>query len=256
MAQYGFGFGVLALTNTTDSATTRDTPLVVGVLQDVSLDISMTTKELRGAFQFPVDIARGSASISGKAKSGQLGSQTIAAIVGASAVAGAKIGTINLSRTPTANALTLAAADMGGTGYTFFESISVVKQSDGSLMTRMADATLQATLTAGQYTVSTAGVYSFSTTDANPPVYLTFTSQHATTGKTVGLVNALMGAGVTFKLDLHNNFRSKNYGWRLPAVTIPKLSFAPKQDDYTTVDMEFSAFADSAGKVLEYFGTE
>lgn len=258
MPQYGFGLGVLSLTDTTDSATTRKTPVVCGVLQDVTLEIAMQSKELRGAFQFPVDVARAGGSVQGKARFAQLGIGTIAAILGVTPTAAMKLASINEEIT----------VNQSGTGFTldppgngiFYENISVFNRNTGLLMTRVNDGTAQGTLTTGQYTCNpSTGQYQVSSSDtsgASLPLYVTYTYTENTLGKTATLNNLLMGAGPTFKLDLHNNFRSKHVGWRLPAVTLPKLGFGPKLDDYTTIDIDFIAFADQSGKVLDSYFTE
>ena len=63
--QYGFGSGI-AYGIRTDIA--NQTPVRLGVMQDISVDFSSETKELYGQLQFPVDVARGKMKISGKAK--------------------------------------------------------------------------------------------------------------------------------------------------------------------------------------------
>jgi hypothetical protein len=60
--QYGFGTGVL-------TATTADGGSVqFGTVQDVTIDVSFSDKELRGERLFPVDIARTQGKVSIKAK--------------------------------------------------------------------------------------------------------------------------------------------------------------------------------------------
>ena len=68
MAQYNFGLGGLYLLDS--ESPTQATQ--VGVLKDVTLDISFDTKELRGSYTFPVDIAKAGGKIEGKAKFAQI----------------------------------------------------------------------------------------------------------------------------------------------------------------------------------------
>lgn len=245
MAQYGFGVGVLSIT---DMTATNPTPVVCGVLQDVSVEINQTTKELRGAFQFPVDVTRASGTIQGKAKFAQIGYGTIAAITNGTVTTGMKIASINEAATPIAGTFTVTPSHASD----FYENISVVNASTGVLMNRVAAASEAAGVS---YSLNAAtGVYTFA--DASP-VLLTYTYDSAAgVGHTVTYTNQLMGAVTTFKLDLHNSFKSKHYGFRLPAVIIPKLGFAPKQDDYTSMDVDFLGMQDSAGTVFEFFSTE
>lgn len=62
MAIYRFGTGVLKATPKVGSVAN------FGTLQDVTIDISYSKKELYGEHQFPVDIVRTSAKVSIKAK--------------------------------------------------------------------------------------------------------------------------------------------------------------------------------------------
>lgn len=254
---YGFGLGFLAFTDTTDTATARKTPIICGVLQDVTLEIAMQSKALRGNLKFPVDVAGGAGSVSGKAKFAQIGIASIAAILNATPDATSVASALNEAHTPTTNTFTLTPTGGGS----FYENIAVIRQSDGMVMTRMPDATAQGSLTTGQYTCTTSGTptvaaYSFCTADSNPPVNVTYTYSDSDIGQEVVLNNQLMGALPSFTLNLHNSFRSKHFGWRLPNVTIPKLGWAPKVDDYTTIDLDFEAFADASGQVLKFFSKE
>lgn len=87
MAQYNFGTGALYITDASTPAQSTQ----VGVLKDVTIDISIDTKELRGAYQFPVDIARAGGKISGKAKFAQISGRLINAILNGTQTAGATV---------------------------------------------------------------------------------------------------------------------------------------------------------------------
>ena len=84
MPQFAFGLGQLIVVPGTNTPLVRATPVMVGTLQDVSVNIDYDLKELWGNSQFPVDVARGKAKITGKAKSGQLGSGLIASVLSGS----------------------------------------------------------------------------------------------------------------------------------------------------------------------------
>src|SRR5437868_12014202 len=67
MPQYAFGSGSLfAVPNATNP-----TPVLLGTLQECSIDISFSIKELYGQNQFPVAIGRGPGKIDCKAKSAE-----------------------------------------------------------------------------------------------------------------------------------------------------------------------------------------
>jgi hypothetical protein len=150
MAQYFFGSGQLTIAGQ-----------VVGVLKEVTLDISFTTKSLMGSLQFPVDVARGPGKITGKAKYAQIHGSLIAAALGDTATAG-----------------------------------------------------------------------------------------------DVSYTNAAMGSGSTLAISWTGTFRSKVVTFALPAVVISKFSTGFKNEDYMEQDLEFEAFADGTGKVIDWTGED
>src|SRR4051812_42351628 len=90
--QYGFGVGILSLI----PSGSNPTPLQCGVLKDVTIDIVPgATKQLRGQYKFPVAIAEGEASITGKASFARLFAALITQITGGSSTTGMNIGAIN-----------------------------------------------------------------------------------------------------------------------------------------------------------------
>ena len=75
MAQYLFGAGKVFATPIQDvygQPITNPTPVEIGVMQSVSVDISYDLKELYGRGQFAVDAARGKGSIKCKATIGRI----------------------------------------------------------------------------------------------------------------------------------------------------------------------------------------
>lgn len=71
---YEFGSGTVWGCPVAGNLPTNPTPLKLGTLQDVSLDLSFEIKELYGQLQFPVSVARAKGKITGKAKFGRLNS--------------------------------------------------------------------------------------------------------------------------------------------------------------------------------------
>jgi len=242
--QYNFGVGLLTLI----PAGSNPTPQQVGILQDVTLDIAVASKELYGSYQFPIDVARAAGKISGKAKFAAIRGSMISNLLGGSSIAtGAtyasqnEIGTIPTPSGPYTITVTNSA--------TFVEDLGVFDTVSGVFLTRVASAPAT-----GQYSVA-AGVYTFAAADTGHLVWISY-SYTAATGKTVTLTNQLMGTGNTFSLSLFNSFRSMNSGIKLFAVQVPKLSYALKNEDYTMQDLNFDAFANGAGKVLEQYTAE
>ena len=71
-SQYAFGSGVLFGKKT---GVTTPTPVRFGALQECAIDISFSTKQLFGQYQYPLAIGRGTAKITGKAKFAQFNAQ-------------------------------------------------------------------------------------------------------------------------------------------------------------------------------------
>lgn len=219
------------------------TPLQFGVLQDVSLDIKYTKKELYGSHQFPVDAARAQCSISGKIKHAQISGALFNQILTGSSIAtGQTAGSINEAGTIPATPYQITVTQSA----TWVADNGVVDLTAGITLARVAS--LPAT---GQYSVS-AGVYTFAAADTTHQVLISYTYTLAT-GKTVTLTNQLMGAGSTYVLRMFNTFRSKAIGFELAAVTIDSLSMPFKNEDYTLNDLEFDAYADSTTQVLKAY---
>ena len=240
MSQYNFGVGSLTLISPANPAQA----IQVGVIKDVSLDISFTTKELRGAYQFPVDVARADGKVSGKAKSALISGGIISAILNTTSSTGMKIGVAGETGTPTSNAITVANSA------NFVDDLGVFDQTAGIYLKKVTSAPAT-----GQYSVA-AGVYTFASADSTHSFAINYSYSNASVGNTNALVNALMGSGTTYQVTLFNTFRSKNIGVKLYSVVIPKLSFAFKNDDYTEQDLDFEAFANGSGQVLDFYTTE
>lgn len=242
MSQYNFGVGTLTLLN----PTTPVQPVVVGVIKDVGLDISFTTKELRGAYQFPVDVARAGGKISGKAKFAQINGGLVSAILGTTKSTGSKLGIAGETAAVPTTPYQITVAQSA----TWFEDLGVFDNTTGLYLSRVASAPAT-----GQYSVA-AGVYTFAAADTTHSMSISYSYTAAALGQTNALVNLLMGSGTTYQVALFNSFRGKNMGLKLYAATIPKLSFAMKNEDYTEQDLDFECFADGSGKVMDFYTTE
>jgi hypothetical protein len=242
MSQYNFGVGKLTLI----TPATPPQAIDVGVIKDVSLDISFTTKELRGAYQFPVDVARAGGKISGKAKYGQINSGIVSAILNTTKTTGTKIGVAGETASIPASPYQVTVANSTN----WQDDLGVFDNSTGLYMTRVASAP-----TTGQYSVA-AGVYTFAAADTGHTVAISYSYTSASTGQTNSLVNAMMGSSTVYQATLFNSYRGKTIWLKLYAITIPKLSFAFKSEDYTEQDLDFECFADSSGRVMDFDTTE
>ncbi len=240
-----FGTGIL----TVIPSGANPTPANVGILQDVSVDISYSEKELRGAYQFAVDVARAGAKLSAKAKSGQFNAGLYQAFLsGSTQAAGSKIGVSAETATIPTTPFQITVAN-GATGY---EDLGVLDTNTGLYMTCVASAPAT-----GQYSVvPTTGVYTFAAADTGHIVQINYSYTGAAVGKTVSMTNQLMGAATTFTLTLFNTYKGKSSGLRLWAVSSTKLSTALKNEDHTMLDIDFVAQADAQGRVVDIYSAD
>lgn len=239
MAQFNFGVGQLFIV----PPGANPTPVNVGTLQEVSLDISRDIKEMYGANAFPEDAALGKGKVSGKAKTGRIQGNLISTLLaGSTSTTGQTASANNELSTIPATPYQVTTANAA----TWTQDGGVYDYTAGKWLSRVASAPAT-----GQYSVA-LGVYTFAAADTNHQVGIYY-SYTVATGTTVALGNQLMGAITQFQLVVSNTYNGKSTGYKLFGVVFPKLSMAGKNDDYTVSDVEFQAFADATGKILEYY---
>lgn len=239
--QYSFGSGLLAFT----PSGANPTPVICGVLQDLTLKASFSLKKLYGQNKWPVSVAEAEGSLSGSAKFAQIYGSFIKNAMNGTIATGQTIGAINeagtIPGTPYQVTVTNSAtwvADLGVYNFTLSKP-----------MTRVASAPAT-----GQYSVA-AGVYTFAAADTTNTLSINYTYT-AVTGQTVSVVNSLMGVAGQFTLGMFNNYNGQNTGFKLWAVTLGGLDFALKNTDFTMQDLQFEGFADSAGRVIDIYTAE
>ena len=242
MSQFMFGTGMVDL----NPGGTNPTPIEVGVLQDITVDISFTEKELRGQLQFPVDVARGAGKITAKAKSGQFSSALYNSLLsGATVSAGRKLGVQNEVWAIPATPYQVTVAN----GANFYEDLGVFDATANLNMTRVASAPAT-----GQYSANTAtGQYTFAAADTTHSVQIDYSYTSAGTGKTVAYTNQLMGSATTYILTLYNTYKSKNSGIRLWSCISQKMALASKNEDHTMLDIDFTAYADPQNRIIDLY---
>jgi hypothetical protein len=245
MSQFNFGLGSVTLI----PAGATPTPVQIAVISDVSVDISFDIKELRGQFQFPVDVARGTGKITGKAKNASIAGGLILAALGqGTQTTGTVVGVTGEAWTVPISPFSVTVANSA----TWTTDLGVINLFTGKIMQRVASSP-----TTGEYSV-TAGVYTFAAADTTNQVAISY-GYTSTSGKTTTLNNAAMGAiaVATFGLDIFNNYEGAVFGVRFPAVVIPKLSYAFKAEAYTDQDLDFQAFQSQTSlEICEFYTKE
>lgn len=226
------------------------TPVRLGILQDIEIDISAAIAELYGQYQFPVAIGRGKGKITGKAKTGQLDvamfnslfwggtldtTQYRKVVDSSAAVAGASVPTFNVASTGSS-----AVGDLG-----------LYYTSNGVQLTYST----AAAPTIGNYTMTSTGLYTVSTAETAASSFLV-SYDYLSTGNGNQLVaaNNLMGAQPVFYLEMFEGFTDfsgrTNFDLKLNRCVSSKFNMPLKNSDFMVVDFEFSAFADSSGNLF------
>lgn len=242
MKQYLFGSGSLWLTRT-DLAV--PTPRKFGVLQEVSLELKFETKELRGAFRFPVDTADGPASITGKYKNGQINGRLYADLIGGAYATAQKVPVVDEAGTIPAPSGPYTITVSGSSA--FYEDLGVQFADTGQQLERVLSSPAT-----GQYSM-TAGVYTFAAADANRPVLISYNTTKASPTAPNSLItvdNTLMGAAPAYALNLHGKHRGKDLWIKLEAIAFSGFTLPLKMDDYMIPEGSFSAFANDAGRIM------
>ena len=255
MAQYGFGPGAFWATPTQDAygnAIATPTPVLIGVMQEMSLDISFDSKELYGQNQFPVQVGRGKGKMAGKVKFAQFNGQTFNTLMFGQTMTSASLLSDNYDTTgsvipaspyqvtPTVPNSGTWSADLG------------VRNSNGRPLTRVASAPAT-----GQYSVA-AGVYTFAAADTGSTVFISYqyTSSSVTTANRQVAQSLAMGYAPLFKGDLYVPYQGKSLAFTIPQCLGTKMNFQTKLDDFLVPEFDFSGFADASGNGIYWSTSE
>lgn len=244
MAQRSFGSGLLFATNTAANST----PIQFGTLQDVSLDISRTVKELYGQSQFPVAIGAAQMKITGKAKVGQVNGRLYNDLFfGGTMAAGQTL--LVYQEAGTVPAVTTYTVTVNNAA-NFVDDEGVLYAATGLPFKKVASAP-----TIGQYSVS-AGVYTFAAADASAAVLISYTYSSTTAGQTITVGNPLQGVQPTFSIIVQRAYNGQQEAFKLWSCISSKLTLPTKMADWGITEIDFTAFADAAGRVITPYVSE
>lgn len=224
----------------TGAAITTPTPVAFGVLQDVTLDFSLTEKALYGMYNYPLEIAGAEGKLTGKAKFARISGLLFNLLFGETLAVGETRTIVNESGTvpTTPFAITVAQA----ASWVF--DLGVIYQGTGGMLQRVATPSA-----AGQYSVA-AGVYTFYSGDTGAKVWISYTYSIATgPGQTVTLHNYPMGVRPKFQVVLRGIYAPNYLYLTLNRCISSKLALGTKLNDWTIPEMDFSAMADDSNLI-------
>lgn len=246
MINFGAGKLIAVPTNSFDgSAIAVPTPVLLGSVQDVSLDISIDIKTLYGNKRFPIAAGQGKGKISVKAKYAEIDGGVLGSLFygkSSSAAIKAAVFDFGASVPATPYAVTIVPPSSG----TFVADLGVFNASTGTQLTRVAEA---ATPTTGQYKCSALGVYTFAAADTLASLLFSYEYSVSSGGQLFNLTNDVVGPTPSFTLLLQNSYGGKTMVAKLNKAISGKLALPFKSDDFAVYDFEAEAFADAAGNL-------
>lgn len=236
--QYAFGSGIMFGRKT---GVATPTPVRFGALQDVSVDISFTTKQLFGQYQYPLAIGRGTAKITGKAKFAQLNAQAFNDLFfnEAAVTAGEVVTTVAESALPAGNFAVVVH------NATFAQDLGVANATTGEVFQRVAGVPVGN----NNYSCNeTTGNYGFNST-MNVAVLISYNYTDAGNGSNIVLVNQLLGSAPQFIVVLTEAFQSNALTLQLNACMSSKLTLTTKLEDFWVQEFDFEAYADASNTI-------
>lgn len=247
MINFGSGKLIAVPTNLADgTAIANPTPVILGTMQDVSLDLSVEMKTLYGSKRYPIAVGQGKGKTEIKAKYAEIDGGILGSLFfGKASTAGIKAAVFDsagtIPATPGPYTLTVTPPSSG----TFVADLGVMLTATGTQMTRVA-----LSPATGEYAVNTStGVYTFASADQGKAVAISYEYSAASGGKIWTMTNETMGYTPSFSLILQNGYDGKNLVCKLNRCVSGKLSLPLKSDDFAVYDFEAEAFADAAGSL-------
>jgi hypothetical protein len=244
-----FGSGVLTGTQLN---VPNPTPINFGLVQKVSVDTSVSVKELYGQFAFPVAVGSGTRKVTCKATLARFSGQAIGRLFYNQApTPGSTISQFSeMHSVPAASPFTVTVN---------FATHFVADQGVIYTLTGLPLIAVASAPTTGQYAVNTAtGVYTFAIGDQNAGVLISYTyaasGTPATTSQTLAIGNPLIGPTSTFTATLFATDPTTNaqFSVTLNQCVASKFSFDTNIEDFAKPDFEFQAFANAAGQVMTF----
>lgn len=245
MINFGVGKLIAVPTHLADgTAIAVPTPVILGTMQDVSVDMTVETKTLYGSLRYPIAAGQGKGKIEVKGKNADINGGVLGSLFfGKAAAAVIKGAALDLPYSiPGASTytVTVVAPNSG----TFVSDLGVIDATTGVQLVRVASAP-----TVGQYSVSALGVYTFAAGDASKAVKISFEYSAASGGQLWTISNQVMGYTPAFTLLLQSAYMGKTLVLKLNRCVSGKLALPMKADDYTISDFDAEAFADGAGEM-------
>lgn len=218
----------------------------VGKVQEFSISLKGTNKELYGQNQLPDLVARSTVKATGKFKAARLSGLALnAAFFGQSFQSGGFEWNINeaFSVPATPGPYTYQVTNHT----TFDQDLGVTYAATGQPLVMVA-----ASPTVGQYSQS-GGTYTFAAADQGVAMLVTYTST-TTSGQSLLYTNQPIGTTPTFQLDYWNNVNQPTaspFAIRCFSGVSDSFGLQFKLEDFSMPELDFGLFCNAAGQLFE-----
>jgi hypothetical protein len=224
---------------------TNPTPSQVRILQEASLDISATTKELFGQNKFAVATGVSQYKVQGKAKFADMQPRMIRDFVGAPNNSLMTSGQTNTAvneahSVPASSPYTITVTNSA----TFTLDLGVVYANTGTPLINVASGP-----TVGQYSYS-AGVYTFAAADDGIAVTISYSYTIASVGDSVLISNSAAGAANTFQSIFGASYNGLQTNFQLYSCIPTKFNVAGfKIGEFNMPEIDYSATVNAANNL-------
>lgn len=216
----------------------NSTPVPFGLTQDIAITFKRDVKKLYGQNQLPADVASGQLSVTGKVTNGIMAARLLNDLmIGGTLSTGQVPNIVNEVVTVVANSTTATLANGAG----FVGDLGIFGSTTNIPLIKVSTIAI---LTAGQYALSTLGVLTLSSLDANTGLkasYLYSTSG----GQTVTMSNQPMGKTGNFLATAALLWGTDKGSITLNNCMGTDYEIATKVDDYTKPPFGFEAATDA-----------
>lgn len=252
--QIQFGAGYVYGLNLGSSYGAAPSLIVPGrfiTIQDSSVDMTFTVKELLGATEFAEDLASASKKITGKITTGRIDLNLLNQLVFADVFNTGEIEAIaNLEPHTIATSPTDTVQVTNNT--TFVQDLGVfyANQFNGNNAIQLVP--VASSPAQGQYVVNPAtGTYTFNGADAGQAVLISY-EYTATSGHSLTMTNKLMGSGrPVFSIYFSQPYNGNN-DMLIYYARATKLNIPQKREDYLILEIDWMASANAAGNVFTW----
>lgn len=240
-----FGSGTLFLNPTGGTLAANPTPIRLGILQDIDVQMKGETVKLYGQNRLPDIVAPSEIDISIKATFASMQGLVLSqAFLIGTVVSGVKQTVDQESHSvPAVSTYTITVTNSAN----FLVDLGVQYAATTRNFTRVASGP-----TVGEYSVS-AGVYTFAAADASAPIVISYTYTLTASGQTFGFQNQKQGVGPSCQIVIYEPYSNLLRGYLFNVCYCKSLSAPTKQKGFVIQTAEFDVADNPGGNVLEYY---